>query len=144
MAVTRPRLSVSMLRDVDQRERDLDHALEVVDGDALVRRVDVLHPVREIETGEPTLVEDVGVGGTTTEAVAGREASTLERGVGDPDDLVVALEAVPAVALRHLRLDLAILEARRERAGVDHLLDEVSELALVVRTRFGAERAPLR
>src|SRR5947207_348067 len=107
-AVTRPRLSVSILRDVDQRERDLDHALEVVDGDAFVRRVDVLHPVREIETGEPALVEDVGVGGTTTEAVTGREARTLERSVGDPDDLVVALEAVPAIALRNLCLDFAI------------------------------------
>ena len=32
----------------DQRERHLDHRLEVGDGDVLVRRVDLGHPVREV------------------------------------------------------------------------------------------------
>src|SRR5919197_981738 len=88
-ALTRPRLSVSIPRDVDQRERDLDQALEVVDGDALVCGVDVLHPVREVETGETALVEDVRVGGAAAEAVARRVAGALERRVCDPDDGLV-------------------------------------------------------
>src|ERR671934_86098 len=74
-AVTRPRLSVSIAGDVDERERDLDHALEIVDGDAFVGGVDVLHPVRQVETGEPALVEDVRVRGTAAEAIAERPSS---------------------------------------------------------------------
>ena len=34
---------------VDERERHLDHALEVGDGDVLVGRVDLHHPVREVD-----------------------------------------------------------------------------------------------
>src|SRR5437667_2762076 len=132
-AVTRPRLSVSISGDIDERERDLDHALEVVDGDAFVRRVDVLHAVREIQAGETALVEYVGIGGAAAEAVTRREAGSLERRMGDPDDGVVTLESVTAIALRHLRLHFAILEAGREGEGVDHLLDEIGELAFVMR-----------
>ena len=42
----------SLARDVDQREGHVDHALEVVDRDVLVRRVDVRHPVREVDAGQ--------------------------------------------------------------------------------------------
>src|SRR5215475_652399 len=133
IAVTRPRLSVSIVRDVEQCEGDLDHALEVVDGDALVRRVDVLHAVGEVEAGETALVEDVRVGRAAAESVARRVARPLERGVRDPHDIFVALEPVALVALRDLRLDLAVLETGGERERVDHLLHEFTELALVVR-----------
>src|SRR5206468_9452284 len=91
----------------------------------------------------PALVEDIRVGSATAQAVARRVAGALERHVRDLDDGVVALEPVAAVALRDLRLHLAILEAGRERKRVDHLLDEIAELALVVRARFGTQRAPL-
>src|SRR5438270_7457867 len=80
-AVTRPRLSVSIAGDVDQLERDLDHPLEILDRDALVRRVDVLHPVRQVETGEPPLVEDVRVRGAAAQPVARRIAGPRGRGV---------------------------------------------------------------
>src|SRR2546423_13334216 len=79
IAVTRPRLSVSIPRDVDERERDLDHSLQVLDRDPFVRRVDVLHPVREVQAGEPALVEDVRVGRAAAEAVARRVTRALER-----------------------------------------------------------------
>src|SRR6266568_8610047 len=111
-AVTRPRLSVSISGDIDERERHLDHALEVVDGDAFVRGVDVLHPVREVQAGEAALVEHVGIGGSAAEAVTRREPGALERRMGNADDGVVTLEAVAAVGLRHLGLQLAILETR--------------------------------
>src|SRR4029453_12644197 len=143
-ALTRPSLSVSIARHVEERERHLDHALQVVNGDAFVGRVDVLHAVREVETRKPALVEDVCVGGSAAEPVVRRVPGTLERGVGDAHNGVVALEPIALVALRNLRLDLAVLEPRREGKRVDHLLNEVAELALVVRTRLGAERAPLR
>ena len=48
---------------VDQRQRDVDHPLEVGDGDPLGRRVDVDHPVREVDAREAALVEHVGVSG---------------------------------------------------------------------------------
>src|SRR4051794_25629259 len=143
-AVTRPRLSVSIAGDVEERERDLDHPLEVVDRDALVRRMDVLHAVREIEARQAALVEDVRVGRAAAEAVARYVPGTFECGVGEANDLVVALEPVALVALGHLRLHLAVLEAGGERERIDHLLHQLAELPLVVRTRLGAERAPLR
>src|SRR4029079_19249982 len=63
IAVTEPRRSLSgIARRVDERKSDVDHSLEVVDGDLLVRGVDVRHPVGEIHALQPTLVEDVRVG----------------------------------------------------------------------------------
>src|SRR5438552_15057308 len=102
-AVIRPRLSVSISGDIDEREGDLDHALEVADGDPFVRGVDVLHPVREVQAGETALVEDVGIGGAAAEAVTRRETGSFERRMGDPDDGVVTFESVAAIALRHPR-----------------------------------------
>src|SRR4051812_36608901 len=48
--VTRPRLSES---GIEQRERHVDHRVEVGDGDVLGRCVDVGHPVREVDALEP-------------------------------------------------------------------------------------------
>src|SRR5262245_10130625 len=143
IAETRPRLSVSIARYVHERERDLDHPLEVADRDPLVRGVDVLHAVREVEARETALVEHVRVSGTAAEPVVRLVAAALERSMRIADDLVVTLEPVAAIALRHLRLDLAVLEPGREGEGVDHLLDEIRELALVVGPRFRVEGAPL-
>src|ERR687888_1281032 len=105
-AETRPRLSVRAIAGaVDERERHLDHAVEVLDRDPLVGRVDVLHPVREVEALQAALVEDVCVRRTAAEPVARGVPGALERGVRQPHDLVVTLESVTAVALVHLRLD---------------------------------------
>src|SRR5581483_9668010 len=76
IAVTRPRLSDS---GIDQRQRHVDHALEVVDRDPLVRRVDVDHAVREVDALEAALVEDVRVGRAAREAVTRLVAAPLER-----------------------------------------------------------------
>ena len=48
---------------VHERERDVDHRLEIGDRDVLVGRVDLGHPVREVDALEAALVEDVRVGG---------------------------------------------------------------------------------
>src|SRR5438067_5121711 len=145
-AVTRPRrrLSIQRARDVHEPERDIDHPLEVVDGDPLIRSVDVLHAVREVETAQAALVEDVRVRCASAEAVTRRKAAPLERGVRDSHDLVLGLEAVAAVALVHLRLDRAVLEARRECSRIEHLLHDVLQLLRVVRASLDEERAPLR
>jgi len=50
-----------LARDVDDRQGDADHVLEIVDRDSLVRRVDVLHAVGQIQAAEPVLVEHVRV-----------------------------------------------------------------------------------
>src|SRR5260221_7972784 len=44
----REKLATSGSGGVDQGQRHLDHPLQVGDGDPLVRRVDVDHPVREV------------------------------------------------------------------------------------------------
>ena len=106
--------------------------------------MDVLHPVREVQAGETALVEDVGIGGAAAEAVTRRETGSFERRMGDPDDRVVTFESVAAIALRHPRFHFAVLEAGREGEGVDHLLDEIGELAFVMRPGLGTHRAPLR
>ena len=74
----------------------------------------------------------------------GSIAGGLERVGGDPDREIVSPEAIALVALLHLGLDLAFAEAGGERDRVEHLLDHVRELPLVVRSRLGQERAPLR
>src|SRR5437588_1128271 len=130
-------------RRVHERQRHLDHVLEVRAGDRLVRRVDARHPVREVHAGKAMLVEDVRVRGAAAQRVARREPAPLERGRGKPDGQVVAPEPVAAVALLHGRLGVALRDPGRERDRVEHLLDELGELALVVRARLGEERAPL-
>src|SRR5438094_7376758 len=65
-AVTTPRLSES---GIDQRQRYVDHRLEVRDGDPLVGRMDVHHPVREVQALQAALVEDVRVGGAAAQSV---------------------------------------------------------------------------
>src|SRR5262245_307275 len=91
IAVTRPRLSES---GIDQRERDVHHRLEVGDGDPLVGRVDVDHPVREVEAMHAARVEGVRVGRTAAERVARLEPAARQRLGREAHDLVVALEAV--------------------------------------------------
>src|SRR5438128_824363 len=81
-------------RGLDEREGDVDHALEVLDRDALVRGVDVGHPVREVDAAQAAVVEDVRVGGATGERVAHGPAAAGERVGGEPDDVVAPREAV--------------------------------------------------
>src|SRR5205085_3376009 len=144
-AVTRPRrrLSIGFARNVDECKRHVHHAFEILDSDALVWRVDVLHPVREVQTAQSTFVEDVRVGGPAAQCVVRADACAFERGMSDAHDIVIAFETVAAIALLHFSLDLAILETSRERDRVEHLLDDILELALVVRPRFREKRAPL-
>src|SRR6478672_1775793 len=131
-AVIRPRLSVSISSGIDQRKRYFHHPLEVCHGDALVGRVNVLHAVRQVETRQSPLVEDVRVGCAAAEPVRRLVAALFERRVSDPHDGIVRLEAIALVALRHLRLDLAGLEPRRKGENVDHFLHQLIELAFVV------------
>src|SRR4029079_12003065 len=88
--VTHPGLSVSISSDVDEGERHLDHALEVLDGDPLVGGVDVLHPVREIEAGEAALVEDIRIGRAAAQRERRRVPAPLESALRDADDRVLA------------------------------------------------------
>ncbi len=55
------RVCLGPARGLDERERDLDHRIQVVHGDVLVGRVDLHHPVREVHAREATGVEDVRV-----------------------------------------------------------------------------------
>src|SRR6476620_718846 len=73
---TCPRLSES---GIDQRERHVDHRLEVGHGDVLVGGMDVGHPVREIHNLEPALVEDVRIGCATRQVIAHGMPAPLER-----------------------------------------------------------------
>src|SRR4029450_12478995 len=88
-------------------------------GDVLVGRVDVGHSVGQVDAGEPTLVEDVRVRPSPPQRERRLESGPLEPPARDPDRVVVALEPVTAVALVDLGLDLAVLEARRARAGLE-------------------------
>src|SRR5215212_7531997 len=94
MAVTVPRLSES---GIDQRQRHVDHRLEIVDGDSLVGRVDVDHAVPEIEALEAALVEHVRV----RRAAAQDEVSLVlgpRESIGrHTHDVVAPLEPIPAV-----------------------------------------------
>src|SRR5437868_13283466 len=58
--------------DLDERERDLDHAVEIGDRDVLVRRVDVGHAVREVYAAQAALVERVRVCGASRQRVSHR------------------------------------------------------------------------
>ena len=64
-----------------------------------------------------------------------------ERGLGETHGLVGPGEAVAVEAAGHLRLDLAPGERGGERAGVEHLLDDVRELRLVVGARLAVQHA---
>src|SRR5438067_111248 len=121
-AVTWPRrrLSIQRARDVHESERNVDHPFEVVDSNALVRCVDILHSVRKVEAAQPTLVEDIRVCSATAEAVGRHKAAALQRRVRDSDDLVLALEPVPPVRLVHLGLDRAVLDPGGERDRVEY------------------------
>src|SRR5215212_1732283 len=143
--VTVPRRRLTGIASgLHERERDIDHPLEVGDRDPLVRRMDVRHSVGEIDALQPALVEDVGVGAAAAQAVARLETALLERSRGEPHRLVVALEPVAARARIDLGLDVAITELRCEGDRLEHLLDELAELALVMAARLGRERAVLR
>src|SRR3989337_1456567 len=62
IAETVPRLRLSCISGgIDQSQRHIDHGLDVVDGDVLVGRVDLGHPVREMEAREAARLEDVRV-----------------------------------------------------------------------------------
>src|SRR5581483_1026558 len=74
--------------DVDERERDLDHAVEIGDRDVLVRRVDVRHAVRKVDTAQAALVERVRVGGASRQGVAHRVPGALERFRSETYDVV--------------------------------------------------------
>src|SRR5215212_2617847 len=102
-AVTCPRLSES---GIEERERHVDHRFEIGDRDVLVRRVDLGHPVREVDALEAALVEDVGVGGATRERVRDVEAGARERIRCERDGAIVPREAIAAVALPRGGLNL--------------------------------------
>src|SRR5207244_10188025 len=93
-AVTVPRLSES---GIDQRQRHVDHRLEVRDGDSLVGRVNVRHPVREVQALQPAFIEHVRVRGAAAQSVARLVPAARESGGGELHDLVVALEAITAI-----------------------------------------------
>src|SRR5581483_2104228 len=133
IAVTTPRRRLSGTRLLEQRQSHLDHPLQVVDGDVLLRAVDVGHAVREVDAGEPAQVEDVRVGTAPGEGEGRRVAGPLERRAREANRRVVTLEPVAAVGTLHFRLQLAAGERRRKGGGVEHLLDDVGELRLVVR-----------
>src|SRR5262249_22461792 len=66
----------------------------------------------------------------------------LERHRRDPHGRVVAAEAIPGRHARDLRVDLTLLQARREGDGLEQLANQVGELALVVAAYLGGELAP--
>src|SRR5581483_5138283 len=131
-------------RLLHQRERHVDHRLQVGHGDPLGGRVDVGHPVGQVDDLEAALVEHVGVRRAARQLVAHLVAAPGEGRGGENDRPVGPAEAVAAVALARDRRGLALGDARGERDRVLHLLDEVGEPPFVVRPCFGDERAPLR
>src|SRR5207244_12363684 len=118
----RPRLP-RVARDFHECEGDVDHALETRDRDPLVGRVDVGHPVGEVQTAETALVEYVRIGGAAGEAVARLVIGALERGGGEPDHVVTAAEAVAAIALARTSVDGAFPFGGGERKRLLHLLE---------------------
>src|SRR5262245_1845467 len=79
-AVTSPRRRLRGTRLLEQGERDVDHPIEVRDGDVLLGAVDLGHPVREVQAGEPAHVEDVRVGAAAGEREERLSARALEGG----------------------------------------------------------------
>ena len=101
-------------------------------------------PFARLRQGRPLHVEDVRIRAAAGERRHQLVAARLERGGCKQDDRVALLEAVALVGLADLGLDHALGDARRERERVEHLLDEVGELASVVRACLRFELAPLR
>src|SRR5258708_1327537 len=91
----------------EERECDLDHRLDVRDGDVLVRRVDLGHPVRQVDALEAALVEDVRVGGAAREGVVRLDPAGGECLGGEAHCEIVTSEPVAGVAALERRLDLA-------------------------------------
>src|SRR5919109_4405004 len=87
-AVTAPRRRLSGTRLLEQGQGDVDHALQVGDGDVLLRCVDLGHAVREVEAGEPADVEDVRVGAAAGQRIRGFAPDAPKRRVGEPYRLV--------------------------------------------------------
>src|SRR6266487_568936 len=144
IAVTVPRRRLSAIaRDLHERERDVNHPLEVGDRDPLVGRVDVRHPVREVEALQAALIEDIRIGAAAAEPVGRLKARPLQRGRGETHRLVVSLEAIASGARIDRGLDVAVTDLGRERDRLQHLLDQLAELALVVAAGLGGERAAL-
>src|SRR2546421_5655477 len=83
--------------DLDERERDLHHAVEIRDRDVLVRRVDVRHAVRKVDTAQAAFVERVRVGGASRQGVAHCVPGALERFRGETHYVVALREAVAAI-----------------------------------------------
>ena len=83
----------------DERRRQVDHRLEIGDGDALVRAVEVVDAVRDVEAAQAALVEDVRVSRAARQAVADLVAAARQRGRREFDDRLVLREAVAAVLL---------------------------------------------
>ena len=48
----RPASKADLSGGIDQRQRHVDHRVQIVDGDVLLGGVDLRHPVREIEAGQ--------------------------------------------------------------------------------------------
>ena len=109
----------------------------------LVGRVDLGHPVREVEAGQPARVEDVRVRAAAGQGRHELVAAALERRPRELHDRVAVLEPVALVGLAHLGLERALGDARGEGERVEHLLHQVGELARVVRACFRLELAPL-
>src|SRR5215204_7702527 len=105
--VPRRRLS-AIAGDVDESERDVHHALEICDGDVLVRRMDRGHPVRNVDAGPAAFVEDIGVRTAAAQRQPWLEPLPLERGARKLHRQVAALEAVAHVALVDRRLRFAL------------------------------------
>src|SRR6266566_7510961 len=145
IAVTVPRRRLSAIaRDLHERECHVDHPFEVRNRDPLVRGVDVGHPVREVQALQASLVEDVCVGAAAAEPVGRLKTAPFQRGRGEAHRLVVSLEAVAPSARIDRRLDVTVAELGREGDRLQHLLDELPELALVVAASLGGERVALR
>src|SRR5919198_6681462 len=91
-AVTTPRRRLSTAGEVDQLERDGDHALEVGDSDPLVGRVHVGHPVGEVDARQAAGVEDVGIRAAAGVHRLWRGADALHRLEGELDERLVGTE----------------------------------------------------
>src|SRR5918999_4471160 len=101
-AVTVPRRRLSIVRmdaELDELERDTDHALQVGDRNMLVRRVHLLHPVREVDAREAPGVEHVRVGAAAAVDGLRSDAGTFDPLARSPKHRLVEVESVSGIAL---------------------------------------------
>ena len=134
IAETAPRLRlIGISGGVDQRQGHLDHRLEVVDGDVLVGGVDLHHPVPQVQAREARSLKTLA---SAPPPVRWERlvAAAVERVAASPTT-GRSPEAVTLVRLAHLGLEGRSRPARREGEGVEHLADQVGELAVVVGAR---------